>query len=586
MFQVRRFGHISPRSPRGIALLSALLAVTLLLALLTAVLGGLRAKGDIVRYDKNLRTSEEAAQSMLHYARFKLEESQQWLAEDELSVVPPRDEHGQLMFEVDDIEREEFRLGDYIIGIKGRVFVPEEVVFELTITNNFASDERAHGLRPHSGSVEIKTSFNSSEVHLLSTLKNAAFANSTVAASGDISIKTDKVIFKTKDPHRNQIRSEQNVMLPQVEDMLFETATNWQRGEKGTVWAYGDILVGPEDDPLPLEEATDETGARFMPNGRQEYNVPRLRAEQVGANPEVDTITPMPAGSYTVGLRQLFFDDTSGKTHERTVPLVLVDGQEVYFPRNMLQKNLPPIDFESVRLSEDGAPITANPMEKRKFHIGPAEFVLTADEESSCKVRMPAGAKIVCKGDLRISGTSSEDLPRLVFKQPEKTVKPVKGHLEVTDGNLTLACNVRRAGLLMASGDVNLQPEDMKVSASAAEDVAIYAGGNVNIDASMVSPSPGYASSGDRKLVFKGLVYAGKDFNFDTDTGLRTPTGEQIHYSRDIEVIGSVVAHGEVRMEGTQAATLTYDPEFLNDVMESSVRGSSKRLEVVSTLEL
>ena len=138
----------------------------------------------------------------------------------------------------------------------------------------------------------------------------------------------------------------------------------------------------------------------------------------------------------------------------------------------------------------------------------------------------------------------------------------------------------------MAENDVNLQPADIEVKASVTEDVAIYGGHDVNIDPSLVKPSLDFAASSGRKLSFHGLVYAGNDFNFDTATGLFRPDGTSIDYDRDIEVIGSVVAQGEMKMRGPQGALLTYNPEFLNDVMEKTVRGGSKRLEVISTLEL
>lgn len=574
---------------RGMAIISALLAIGLILSLLTAVFGSRRDRGDLLRFDKNHRSTEEAASSMLHYVRFKLEENQRWLAEDPLTVVPPADDD-QPMFVVDELDRvdlveDEGVLRAYTVEMKGKIYLPEEVEFELLITNNFSWDEVTGNVLPHYGTVEIKTSLGLSSSHYLSTLKNAPFSNSTVAASGDISIKTSQVNFLTTDAHRNQIRSEQDVMLPLVENMEFVTQNNWQRSETGTVWSYGDILVGPEDDPLPLEEATDETGARFIPGGRQAYNVPRLGGDQLAADPELDNISTMPQGDYSIGQRTLVFEDASGATQERILPMMVVNNREVYFEQSVLEASAPGVDMATVRLSEDGPLLQARPQLTNPFHVGPAKIELAADPGQNCKISFPADAKVVCPGDLTITGTSSESLPELSFVNPPGEPKPSKGHLEAS-GDLSLACDIKNAGLLMASGDVNLQPSDVEVAASTSEDVAIYAGRDVNIDASIVTPSAGHAAAGGRKLSFRGLVYAGQDFNFDTGTGIFTPTGGEVDYNRELEVIGSVVAHGEMKMRGPLGASLTYDPEFLDDVMEKSVRGGSKKLEVVSTLNL
>ena len=568
------------------ALISALLAIALVVTLLTAVLGGFQSRNELARYDKHREISREAAQSILEYSRFKLEEDQSWLAEDPLVMEAPKDARGKPIFIIDKISRDESSLGDFVISAQGRVFLPDEVPFELIVTNNFSNDESARGLRPHTGTLEVSTSFKGSRVHLLSNLRNAPFTNSTVAASGDISIRTSSVEFGTLDPHRNQIRSKRNVMLPVVENMKFRPDRNWQRNEKGTVWAFGEILVGPEDDPLPLDEAGAITGARFVPNGRTAYNVPTLKSDQVGADPKVDTIAAMPGGNYVVGRREIFFNDSSGTVHSRNVAVVMVDGVDLYFHQGPLDSSIPGIDYTTVRLKEDSPPLRANPLSEPKLSIGPAEFVLTSDVESPCLVKFPAKKKVVCETDLIIQGTSSKDLPLIDFVNPERDPKPSKGHLQVTEGSLSLACLVKNAGLLMAENDVNLQPADIEVKASVTEDVAIYAGHDVNIDPSLVKPSLDFAASSGRTLSFHGLVYAGNDFNFDTATGLFRPDGTSIDYDRDIEVIGSVVAQGEMKMRGPQGALLTYNPEFLNDVMEKTVRGGSKRLEVISTLEL
>lgn len=590
--RIRTFTSQFPRDRlRGIAVLSALLAISLLLCLLTAVIGGRRSQGDVVRFDKNDQLANESALSILEYCRYQLERDQKWLADGPLTITPPRDGEDRLMFVVDDISRNVFFEEDSVvqsfsIEVEGRVLLAKEVPFELTINNNFSRDEVTADVLPHYATLDVRTHLGASQIHYFSTLKNAPFANSTVAANGDISIKTAHVSFETLDPHRNQVRSKQDVFLPEVEQMLFQTERNWQRSEKGTVWAYGDILVGEEDDPLPLEEAEEETGARFIPNGRQSYSVPRLGAEQVSADPELDEIINFPSGNYTIGRRTLFFEDTSGSSHEKVVPLVLAGSGDVYFHQEFLEEGLPPVDMSTVRLGEDAPPLSAHPQPTPSFSLGPAKIILSADPEQPCALEVPSNKKIVSEGHLKIVGTSPEDLPELRFVDPPLAEKSTRGHLQVSTGDLTLACSVKNAGLLMASNDVNLQPSDIAVSASVEEDVAIYAGRDVNIDASLANPSIGHATSGGRKLTFRGLVYAGNDFTFDTDSGLSTPSGDPIDYNRDLEVIGSVVAQGEMRMRGTQGATLRYDPEFLNNVMEKSVRGSSKRLEVVSTLEL
>jgi hypothetical protein len=571
--------------------------ILLIVVLLTAVFQSQRSRSSLIRYDADKEIAREAALSVLEYGRFRLEQQQTWLVEEPIEFVPPLTPSGKPLFVVDRLERQdenedEEEPASFVVTMDGTLHAEQQVEFSMLITNNLANDTGDLGLGPHSSSLDVTTRFGTSKVRHVWVLRHAAFSNSTVAASGNIEMETETVAFSSTDSSRNQIRSMSNIYLPDAEQLEFNPGGGWQRQEKGTVWAHDDIRIGPEDDPTPLGEAAEETGAQFIPNGRSAYRVPKLKVEDVGADLELDEHTLMPSGVYRVGTTTLTVQDTSGTIHEKAIPVVqqgeIGDSPSIRFVESQLQDGLPPLDLTTIRLASDpDEPVFAQPSSSANVKLGPLEAFLLQDEP--CRMTLPAKQRVVCEGSLEISGFSSGDLPVLEFKS--KTTDPnekvPRGYLECKGGELAIACHLENAGMLMASGDVSIYPADVKVEASLSSDLAVFAGGDVNIDPRLAESSLEEVGDDGRKLAFRGLIYAGGDVNFDTVSDHKTKSGNAIYFNRDIEIEGSVVARGgKVSIIGEYGAELRYNPDFLDDVMESSLSSKNRQLEIVSAREM
>ena len=594
---IKTFGRTpSLRLPRGFALITVLVTILLVVVLLTAVFQSQRSRSSVVRYDRDKEVARSAALSVLEYARFSLEREQTWLNADPLLLESPLTPAGTPIFNVQTIERvdeaedEDKGLVSFTVTIEGTLRTEHEIPFTLVLTNNLANAVGGLGLAPNSCSLDVTTAFGTSQVHHIWILRHAAFVNATVAASGDIELDTETVTLSSTDSARNQIRSMSNVYLPRADRLRFDPGNGWNRQEKGTVWAYDDIRVGPEDDPTPLDEAADKTGAQFIPNGRSAYRVPKLEVGDVGADPEVDDISEIANGEVRVGHASMVVQDLSGLEHTKTIPVPQqkIEGpSSVHFVESELQAGLPPLDLATVRFASDpDNEIVPRPSSTDEISVGGIQIHLLSD--APCQLYLPADRKVVCQGSLKISGFSSTDLPVLEFTTPPPGPgeESPRGYLECKGGELTIACNLKNAGMLMASGDVNVLPSDVDLAASLSSDLAIFAGGDVHIDPTLVSTSLAEVEATGRKLAFRGLIYAAGDVVFDTVSDHKTQLGNAIYFRRKVEVEGGIVARaGQVRISGEYGAELKYNPDFLDDVMESSLSSQNRQLEIVSARE-
>jgi type II secretory pathway pseudopilin PulG len=593
----RDFCHLARlRLPRGIAIVTVLITVLLVVVLLTAAFQSQFSRSSLARYESDRQIASEAAHSVLEFARYKLEQDQTWLGDESSEFLSPPTPDGEPLLTLESlerVEREEEDMTSFTVTLAGTIHTEQDIDFTLTLTNNLPNDAAEAGLAPHSCSLEVATRFGIGKVRQIWLLRHAPFSHATVAASGDIEIATEQVVFSSTDSSRNQIRSLSSIFLPQVENLEFKPDGGWQRQEKGTVWAHDEIRVGPEDSPTPLEVASEETGAQFIPNGRSAYRVPKLQVADVGADPEKEAISLIPAGQYTAGTVRLQVHDLSGNIHERELPVVERRAEDepssLYFVESNLQAELPPLDLSTVRFASDPER-TINPVPTATATVnlgGPLKANLLADQP--CQLTLPAEKKIVCEGTLSITGFDSAQLPVLEFVSPKTSPDEVlpKGYLECKDGELSVACDLKNAGMLMASGDVNIYPADVELEASLAADLAIFAGGDVNIDPRLVASSPARVEESGRKLAFRGLIYAAGSVVFDTVSSHTTSTGNPIYFNREVEVEGAVVARGgSVNITGEYGAELRYNPDFLDDVMESSLSSPNRQLEIVSAREL
>ena len=566
-----------------------------------------RSRDSLAAYNFDREVCRDTTESLFQYVRFKLEQNQTWLFNPAATPEPPLSEDGKPLFSIESIEHLDNTEHNGQIEISGVFSQPSSVPFKLVIDNNLHNSIGEYGLPPHSARITIETRHGRSSDRKAWILIHQAFSHSTVAASGDIELQTPEVTFATLDPSRNQIRSLANVFLPPADFVEFEPSNNWKRGEKGTVWAYEDIRFG--DGTTNLDEASLTTGAQMVPNGKTAYKVPVIPVSKIGANPSKEKILEIEGGRYAFGRTTIEVDDIAGTTHEINLVIIQVQGNghdDLYLLRSDLV--VPPtgeedsgeepeeveLDLDTVRLKGSQPPARLFVEDSPEIEVGGGMLVNLEPEDEDgntlpCHITLPTKTKVVSSGNLEIVGYDSTFLPTLEFtsSHPSTSLEgSERGHLECKKGgSLTLACNIENGGLLMAEGNVSIFPEILDLEASPSEDLAICAGGDVKVNPYLVwSPPTFFSTSG--KLGIKGLLYAGNDFEFRAKSN-STGGGEPREFNRELEIEGSVVARGgKVLIVGSKRLTLKYNPDFLDDVLESTTQYQGRQLEIASMRHL
>lgn len=617
-----------------------LASILLLLLMLGALLEAQRSRSSLAAYNFDREICRDTTESLFQYVRFKLEQNQTWLLDAATSPEPPSQQDGRPLFSMTNLKRLDSKEICGRIEITGEFMQASPVDFTLAIDNNLHNKAGEYSLSPHSARITIETRYGRSSQRKSWILIHSAFSNSTLAASRDIDLQAPEIVFASTDPSRNQIRSQEDVLLPPSESIKFEPSDEWRRGEKGTVWAYDDIRLGGSSN---LEQASLVTGGQFIPNGKTAYEVPVIPVSKIGADLQKDEILEIEGGHYALGRATIQVDDTEGETHEIYLPIVHVtkhDRDDLYLLRTDLVVEPKPaavepedetvegeeetseaeeeaseaeeevsegeegtpegespelveveLDFNTIRIKDSEPPKRLFIQDTPNIELGGGMLVnLTPVNEETeevlpCLVELPVGVKVVTSESLTIVGYSAAFLPTLSFTSdhPNSILEGSdRGHLESKKGSLTLGCNVENGGILIAAGSVHIFPEELDLEASSKEDLAICAGGDVHVNPYLVE-APEEFREKPGKMGIKGLLYAGGSFKFSA----RSMSGdEELEYNRDLEIEGSVVARGgSIFIVSAEKLILKYNPEFLDDVLEANTHYPGRQLEIASVRE-
>ncbi len=577
---------ITRRGTRAIALITTLAAMVVVMMLMGAFFSNWQSYISLNRYSAEKLACREALTSLADGCRFQLEGERRWGAEPgkESDAIELRNASGDIVLALRPLPEGE--VSSEFEGLTGISFFEGEtagshVRIALSVVNNLDNELplTSQNVGPKACRLQFMVKYGGYVERVEVTLRRAGFFDSTVLASKKIEIDADKVNFSSTDPLRNQIRSESEIYLPDTPNLKFTPADDAITVEKGTVWSKDDIYIHGSSNADKLRRAAEDTGADFLPNAPSYYKIPELRKSDIDYETD-KPITHLAAGHYGFREISVTYQDIRGNTYTREVKAVLSyaatsggagDLAKFHYLRTPLldpdaddpdPDGYQP-DFSTVTyggLVGEGEP-------SAEFQIDDFGCDLNANQLS-----LPAGPDFRVGGDLGISDGS------LVFidaaADPEN---PIEGYLSV-DRDLSISGQIVNGGKIVAGRNVLLSPFDLRVDKlDEASDIAIYAGNDVIVQ-------PPFSDEGRadarRYFVFKGLVYAGKDFKFLSSV---VRNGTVYQFDRKLYIEGALVAkRGEVVIKGNESVELKYNRDFLDDLLENPLEKDVVQLEVLA----
>lgn len=592
-------------------------ALVVVVMLVGAFLGTRRSFIALSRYSAEQQACRDTLRSLADFCRFRLEGQESWgrLPGEADDAVTFRDAAGHVVFELKPIATGEAQGKAEFQGMRGLAYfegvAPRAAVkFQLSISNNLHNDlpNEAAGVGAKACRLEFRASRSAHAERVEVMLRRAAFFDSTVAASGEIEIDADELNFSSKDPLRNQIRSKSDILLPDIPNITFTPDPDVQTPEKGTVWAQGDIKIDGNSSEERLNQAADQTGGEFLPNAPTRYSVPELKKADLDADGSKPIRLLAPRCYYFVK-ETVYYLDTDGVERERQIPSLRVvapnvdpgDGQveQFYWVKDALFLPLAgdtpdeptvPLDHtpdpDTVYIKfGNGQTMTGIMTEEREIEIagGPDVEMPVAlydppkvlfDAEVDYRVRGDGGRV----GDFKIASFGAEATIDFVDHDPDPE-RPQEGFLSV-DRDLVIQGQMNNCGKLLAGRDVELLPRDVTVDKiEEGNDLAVYAGRNVMIRP-LMSEDDAMRADARRYFVFRGLVYAGDDFDFRSSV---VRQGQTYRFDRKLFIEGALVARrGDVFIQGNETVELKYNPKFLDDLLQNSFDEDHAQLEELS----
>lgn len=591
---------------RGVALITTLAGVVVVTMLVLAFLATQRGQHSLTALSLEKKACREAARSVAEFCRFQLEGQESWARPGSAAVEPVefRDGTGDLLFSLSPLTREVALAKPEFANLSGEVYLEgslpgDDVRFAATVTNNLAR-KSAHPLEPvgpQACLLKIRAWRGETLETVEVVLRKAAFFDSTIATTGDITIEADAIDFASADRLRNQVRSKSDVSLPPSSDIKFSPHPDSRNPEKGTVWAAGEIAVGGNSSEAALLLAADATGGEFLAKAPTFYEVPQLRQRDIESR-TAKPIAELAAGNYGFTEVKVTFKDTDGETHEQVLTVLGLYSEpgwemtEFHFCEADLRLEAPdppPTPDPATPPPPGPAPdastvvlgtLSGTPQPEHEFPLG--GFTMTIGSAGSGNFTLPAESDYRVAGNLSLFGSNPEAPAVLSFVDNDPNpAMPEEGSLSVTM-DLAVGCSLSNCGKLVAGRDIHLSPRDVTIDKlEEGNDLAIYAGRDVLI-APMFNGDEALRNDTRRLFVFRGIIYAERDFSFLSSTVRGAERLDE--YNRDLFIEGAVVARqGEVLIQGNEEVQLKYNREFLDDLLERSTESNQVHLEEMSS---
>jgi hypothetical protein len=603
---------------KGIALVTTLAAFVVITMLVVAFLAAQRSQQRMSGLSVEKRACQEAARSVADFCRFHLEETESWArlaAGQVLDPVEYTDLAGNTVFSMQPVTAVAASAKPEFAGLTGEAFfegrmVAEGVDVQVAITNNLANNaaHSSENVGPKACLLKIRAGRGATSETVEVLLRKASFFDSTIASTGQIRIEADQIDFASNDRLRNQIRSKADIALPKYQDIVFTPHPDSQTSERGTVWAAGNISVDGDSSEGTLKAAADATGGEFLPLAPTHYEIPRLKRT------DLDSRSPKPKvilepGEYLFSKATIEFKDFDGGVHEQEITVlgVYVDQSLVEF--HFLETDLaieedplvtptpsvtptPPVATPTPAVTATPLPgpvpdpstvvlgdLSGIPEPTPEFYLGGFKMVIGG--QGTGDFILGAESEYVVEGSLALGGGTARYPANLIFEDNDPDPdNPQEGSLSV-GGDLTVGASIANCGKLLAENDVILSPRDVRLDKLEEEtDIAIFAGRDVTI-APMFEGDEALRNATNRVFVFRGVLYAERDFKFVSSFVRGDDALEE--YNRQLLVEGSVVARsGSVLIRGNEKVQVKYNREFLDDLLEKSKEDNKVQLEELS----
>lgn len=589
---------------RAIALLTTMASVVVIIMLVGAFLATRQSLIAMTRLSTEQQACQDALRSLAVFCRFQMEGQEHW------GRVPGRPDDqvefqqaGKTVFVLTPLSAPQAQGDPNFSGLPGRAYFAgkgslPDITFQIGVSNNLEGKVESGGIPPKTCRLALRARLGETVETVEVTVRRAAFFDSTVAASGEIQIRSDSIRFSSSDPLRNQIRSQGEIRLPPIRDIEFVPHPDVQTPEKGTVWSKDEILIDDVFSEDLLREAAEETGGEFLPKAPTRYSVPQLRKRDF--EPDETTspkpILKLPPVAYRGSTVAISYQDETGKEWERKIPALLicepdrdgVTGQilEFHFSEAALLEPLEPDEPLDHTPDPNTVVMKTGPAESDVMMGVPSESGTVGIEGGAAT--LPATSEqglafeFAAEQDYRVEGSFqiwSVDLPpaSVLFKDNDPDPEhPEEGLLSV-DQDLVIEGYLSNCGRLLAGRDVSLIPVDVAIGdLEKTRNVAVLAGRDV-----LIHPlESGYTNDSNRFFAFKGLVYAENNFSFLSSRNTITP--EKVT-NRRLYVEGALVARrGEVQIYGSESVELKYNREYLDDLLERSFEDNMVQLEEIS----
>jgi hypothetical protein len=611
------------RQDRALALISLLMVSVLCMMMLAAFLQSNRNYLQLFNRGVSQDKISDSTRTLADFIRCHLEESKSWgkpFASDELKVYP-----GDLHWYQHKVD------SSPDLGIvTGEL--PNGLVFRLDILNNLRGAGVRDGLQPKSCRATIAIYDNPANVDLAATpkalleapdqfvlaggcrlfLRNAALFDSGVLASTGIALHARNLSFLSKDPIRNQVRSNGAIVIPDATSsptnydfgFLKESTITpgaWEkhtpRGYDGTVWAKDAILFGDDDslDETKIGQAMEITNANFVPNAQTQNSIPELEPEDIKV--AGDDAKVLSAGVYRFVNRWVQYDhDGDGDPYDLETKRIEVleqrdDAHGTGLPEKFhyIKGHLPAgTDHDTTKLFDynTGLPLDV-PHSAREagtnedtfelWDIDGDESGLTVDLSGRTMFVKP-DAVIDVPGDFSVTSVGNEDAE---YEQPVRLVlgSTAEGKLGTVraQGDIRVEGYVTGKGSLISHKDVIMRPNNVHVDSDVESDLAVYARKNVVILDELNSEDSDYVS-------FRGLIYAGENFHFRSDTDLHIE-GALVARKGHVFLIAGTANHdaneGWSDIVSSHDLKVTYNPAYLDSLLNVSAQERTK-VEVLS----
>ncbi|MFA5505152.1 MAG: hypothetical protein WC314_13405 [Vulcanimicrobiota bacterium] len=600
-----------PDRRRGFALISTIGALTLALLLLSAFLQSNRSFFTLTRMDDDRQACHEALLSLSEYLRFKFEEDRGW-GQGEWSGKEIVQLSGtRVLFSLDKIEGGTPAKGHGLVGHRhligeGKAHNVEiHVAFSNNITKDTNSEFRVFGGSSNTENVQAKMCLlrisarrGSYTEQAEIALRRAAFFDSTLAASGNITIDvnrhrdgSDSVVFNSKDPFRNQIRSDGDIDLPPSRYLDFRKGEENPPPTQGTIWSKERVLFDGENDTETLSRAVRNLDIEIVDHAKNHYNVPELLADDIEVGDSEGATVHLTPKRYVFTQAQVTYDQPDGTENSlqmRILKEINPDTNVVerfHYNGQDINEEAGTVRISYIQESEQGVvpdDLRGIPhgydeftVDNGKIHVQlrGEDFVDTgvdARRESRPRLILPKTSRV--GGSFQVEADDYNLVPTISFGANEN-----KGYLSA-EGQIDLEGHIKGGGKIISREDtVRLRPNQVRVLTDQQTELAVFAKKNVII----IPPHNEMADDetdqegqrGADVFRFRGLIYAGQDFKFETREG----------FNRKLSVEGAVVArNGSINIQSQAGVELTYNPKYLDDFLEKSTLDRKVQVEELS----